>query len=54
MAGLRRSVEVSGAFLDTLAGLGFHIETIDARGRLRPATRAQLLATSSSELLLSR
>jgi FkbM family methyltransferase len=43
-----------GAFLDTLAGLGFHIETIDARGRLRPATRAQLLATSSSELLLSR
>jgi FkbM family methyltransferase len=43
-----------GAFLDTLAGLRFHIETIHARGRLRPATRAQLLATSSSELLLSR
>src|SRR5262249_17355253 len=35
----------AGAFLDTLTGLGFHIEAIDARGRLRPTTRAQLLAT---------
>jgi FkbM family methyltransferase len=42
------------AFLDTLAGLGFRIEAIDARGRLRPTTRAQLLATPSTELLLSR
>ena len=44
----------AGAFVDTLAGLGFHIEAIDARGRLRPTTRAQLLATPCSELLLSR
>jgi FkbM family methyltransferase len=44
----------AGAFLDTLGGLGFRIEAIDARGRLRPTTRAQLLATPCSELLLSR
>jgi FkbM family methyltransferase len=44
----------AGTFLDTLAALGFHIEAIDARGNLRAATRAELLAACSSELLLSR
>ncbi len=44
----------AGAFLDTLASLGFHIDVIDARGGLCTATTAQLLAAESSELLLSR
>jgi FkbM family methyltransferase len=44
----------AGAFLDTLASLGFHIDVIDARGGLRTASPAQLLPAESSELLLSR
>ena len=42
------------AFLDTISSLGFHIDVIDARGGLRTATPAELLAAESSELLLSR